>query len=314
MARLEGAYRDDDLLVAPKRVLSSKRCVGQTLRCTGTENVKVSRSESAALSGAGARFPLVVALYLIVANGTKVFLGFSTTRQPGFGLGQLLRRHGPADVFLAFLDLFEHRGRRFFRKQVPHVSGNGSGLTPAIWPSSCSDIFDLEKCSARRSCAEGSPASAASIDRGECVARLVGGGLRLGWRVVHGQVEQLGAAGDAQLVKNAEQVVLDRMRAEVESVSNFAVGHTAGQVLDDLAFARGKQFDSLVIGGADERRVGKRFERLIQIDATRPDLSFMDGANALAEALQPLLLGKNALWRRRESTPGLPGAWRSRAR
>ena len=84
------------------------------------------------------------------------------------------------------------------------------------------------------------------------------------------------------------------MRAEVESVSNFTVGHTAGQMLNDLAFARGKQFDSLVIGGAHERRVGQRLEHMIEIDAARPDLSFMDGANAFAEAFQPFLLGKNS--------------------
>ena len=122
-----------------------------------------------------------------------------------------------------------------------------------------------------------------------------GGAWWLGLRVVHGQVEQLGAAGDAQLVKNTEQVVLDRMRAEIESVSNFAVGHTPGQVLNDLAFALGKQVDPLVIGGLDARRVGKSFERLIQIDAPRPDLSFMDAANALAKAFESLLLGKNTL-------------------
>src|ERR1019366_4790341 len=95
--------------------------------------------------------------------------------------------------------------------------------------------------------------------------------------------------------KNTEQVVLDRMRAEIESLSNFAVGYTPGHVLDDLAFALGKQFDSLVIGGADGRQVGKHFECLIQIDAPRPDLSRMDAANAFAKAFQSLLLGKNTL-------------------
>ena len=61
------------------------------------------------------------------------------------------------------------------------------------------------------------------------IARAQGPGLR----VVHGEVKQLGAAGDAQLVKNTEQIIFDRMRAEFESLSNFAVGHTTGQVLDD---------------------------------------------------------------------------------
>ena len=85
------------------------------------------------------------------------------------------------------------------------------------------------------------------------------------------------------------------MRAEIESLSNFAVGHTPGQVLNDLAFALGKQVDPVVIGGMDARRIGKSFERLIQIDAPRPDLSFMNAANALAKAFESLLLGKNTL-------------------
>ena len=103
------------------------------------------------------------------------------------------------------------------------------------------------------------------------------------------------------------------MRAEIESLSNFAVGHTSGQVLDDLAFALGKQFDSLVIGGADARRVGKSFERVIQIDAPRPDLSFMDGANAFAETLQPLLLGKNPLGSGAKALEDFLRTWRNRA-
>ena len=121
------------------------------------------------------------------------------------------------------------------------------------------------------------------------IARAQGPGLR----VVHGEVKQLGAAGDAQLVKNTEQIILDRMRAEFEGLGDFAVGHAPSQVLDDLALALGKQFDSLVIGGADQRRVGQSFERVIQIDTARPDLPFMDGANAFAQTLQPLLFGKN---------------------
>src|ERR1022692_4846848 len=46
--------------------------------------------------------------------------------------------------------------------------------------------------------------------------------------------------------------------------------------LDDFAFARGKQLHSLVAGGPDERQIGKTFERMSEIDAPRPDLSFMD--------------------------------------
>src|SRR5208282_4526042 len=50
-----------------------------------------------------------------------------------------------------------------------------------------------------------------------------------------------------------------------------------------------------MIAGADTRRTSKRFERMIQIDAPGPDLSFMHAADAFAKAFQSLLLGKNTL-------------------
>src|SRR5271154_4824145 len=65
-------------------------------------------------------------------------------------------------------------------------------------------------------------------------------------------------------------------------------------MLNDLAFTRRKQFDPLVIDGADQRRVGKSSEGMVEIHATRPHLSFMDATNALAQALQPFLFGKNS--------------------
>src|SRR5208282_1107348 len=130
-------------------------------------------------------------------------------------------------------------------------------------------------------------------NRSECFALSVSASLR-GLRVVHGQIEQLGATRNSQLVKNAEQIILDRVWAELESCSDFAIGHTPGHVLDDLAFAHGEEFDSLVIGSADHRRVGESLKSMIEIDATRPYLTFMNVPNALAEALDSLLLGKNS--------------------
>src|ERR1019366_7148409 len=244
------------------------------------EQIKGNRSAGEALSNGGAPARLSAGLHLAAVIETRLLLVFEPFGSSAFGLRQLLRRHFLADGFLAFRDLFEHRGCGFFCEQVPHVSGNGVGLGARdlavfVLTIFILTIFDLTKMLGQAKLCPG-------------VAVSVSGALWLGLRVVHGQVEQLGAAGDAQLVKNSEQVVLDRMGAEAESESDFAVGHTRGQLLDDLALARGKQLNSLVVGGAEERQTGKSFERMIEIDAPRPDLSFMDAANAFAEALQPL--------------------------
>src|SRR5450755_1022072 len=114
-----------------------------------------------------------------------------------------------------------------------------------------------------------------------------------GLGVVHGQVEQLGATGDAQLVENPKKVVLDRVWAELQSDRNFTVRHATGDVLNDLAFSGGKQFDAFVISRADERRIGQSFQGMIEIDAAGPDLPLMNAANAFAEALQSLFFRKN---------------------
>jgi hypothetical protein len=103
------------------------------------------------------------------------------------------------------------------------------------------------------------------------------------------------------------------MRAELESCSDFSIRHAARHVLDDLAFARGKQFDSFVIGAADERRVGQRLQSMIQIDAARPYLSFVNVTDALAQALNPLVLGENSLCAGAKALEDFLQGWKSPA-
>src|ERR1700690_1874145 len=66
-------------------------------------------------------------------------------------------------------------------------------------------------------------------------------------------------------------------------------------MLDNLAFARGEQFNSIVIGSADQRRISQGFESMVQIDAPRPYLALVNVADAFAEALDPFVLRKNSL-------------------
>src|SRR5271157_306507 len=189
------------------------------------EDAKVARLTCEALSSGGAHLRLSAGLCLIADGETRLFPGVSQPRgSSAFGLGELLRRHCQADVFLAFLDLFEHRGRLLFCEQVPHVCGNGGGLEARdLSIFVVLNIFDLTKMLGQAKLCTGVAGLGGFDDRRECVALSVAVACWLGLRVVHGQVEQLGAVGDAQLVKNTEKVILDRMRAEAESLSNFAV-------------------------------------------------------------------------------------------
>ena len=83
-------------------------------------------------------------------------------------------------------------------------------------------------------------------DVGESGGAAVDGVARLG--IVDRKVEEFGAAGDAQLVENAEEIILDGVRAEVE-LGDFAIGDDRGGNESPGVGAGGEQFDALVIGG-----------------------------------------------------------------
>ena len=100
---------------------------------------------------------------------------------------------------------------------------------------------------------------------------------------IHSQVEQFGATGDAELVKNAEEVILDGVGAKVQSLGDIAVGHAAGDGLDDLALADGEKIHPFVVGGVNARGAGQGFESVIEFDAACPDLAFVDSADTFAE-------------------------------
>src|SRR5208337_1278958 len=152
-----------------------------------------------ALSSARSHLPLSVSLYVILAGETGMFLrGFQPGSSSVFSPRELLRRHCLADVFLAFLDLLKHPGCLFFREQVPHVSGNGSRLKARVLSIfTVRNIFDLRKMLSQPKLGTGIAGLGGFDDPGEWRAVFVGIVLRLGLRVVHGEIEQLGAAGDA---------------------------------------------------------------------------------------------------------------------
>ena len=63
----------------------------------------------------------------------------------------------------------------------------------------------------------------------------------LRFRVRHGTAQraqnQFNAAGDANLVENAEKIILDRVRAEPQLGCNFTVAQTIRRELDDCLLA-----------------------------------------------------------------------------
>src|SRR5271169_3113625 len=115
------------------------------------EDPRSAQSAREALASGGA-LPLSAgllahSLYFTAVGETRMFLSVSQPRTSSvFGLRQLLRRHGPADDVLAFLDLPEHWGSRFFGEQIPHISGNACVLEARVLSVIAAlNIFDLGK-------------------------------------------------------------------------------------------------------------------------------------------------------------------------
>ena len=136
-------------------------------------------------------------------------------------------RHSEAEPLFSFLDLSEQRGGCSGSEQVPHVSRDG--IVGAVLSTVVLTEAELRAGIAALGGADGIG------ERCDCpIAR----GAVLG--MVHGEIEKLGAAGDAEFVKDAEEIILDGVRAKAESGGDFAIGHAAGEVLNDLPLAFGE--------------------------------------------------------------------------
>jgi len=104
----------------------------------------------------------------------------------------------------------------------------------------------------------------------------------------------LDPAGNAELVKNSKQVILDRVLSELEALSNFPIGESLGYATNYIDFARGKRRVGAV-AEIRKRRLRERLEQKVQLAAARPHLARVYALNALSKQAEWLGATKNAV-------------------
>lgn len=105
-------------------------------------------------------------------------------------------------------------------------------------------------------------------------------------QICHGVQQQFRSAGNSELVENSEQVVLDRMLAELEDAGDFTISKTIREQPHHILFAAAQEFGTFRI--YETRSTGSpeaAFQRLhdpAQILARSPDLPALDPVYASA--------------------------------
>ena len=94
------------------------------------------------------------------------------------------------------------------------------------------------------------------------------------------------AAGDAQLVVNAEKIIADGVLAEAELDANFAVRESFGEQRRDVIFAFSEQGSASMVYGAERARLHKSLKQKVKLITAGPNLSSMNGLNAFAQHLE----------------------------
>ena len=107
--------------------------------------------------------------------------------------------------------------------------------------------------------------------------------------------DQLDARGDAELVKNAKEVIADGVFAEAQVAGNLAVGEAFGNQADDIFLALGKQAEAVRVLQMERLGVAEDVEQVAEVLAIGPDLALMHGVDALGESLERLIAEDDAV-------------------
>ena len=102
------------------------------------------------------------------------------------------------------------------------------------------------------------------------------------------------AIRDAQLLENAEEVVLGGMLAQTHPAANLPVGQIFSCMLDDFLFSLGEHIQS---GGAHRpngESAGKDLEGKAHFPAVGPDPSFVNRTHTFAKVRDRLLRAKDS--------------------
>lgn len=78
--------------------------------------------------------------------------------------------------------------------------------------------------------------------------------------MVDGIEDEFDAGGDAQLVEDVEEVLLDGVLAQVEFPGSIAITEALGDEGDDLFFAWGEELPAKGVEHAQRRHFGDQFD------------------------------------------------------
>src|SRR6185437_7238304 len=109
-----------------------------------------------------------------------------------------------------------------------------------------------------------------------------------------GVEHQLHAAGNAQLVEDAEQVILYRVLAEVELAGDLAVGEAFSDAGDHLLLALAEQAFALGIYDVERGDLAESLQHELELVIVGPDLSLVHAHDALAQHFEGLRAAENS--------------------
>jgi hypothetical protein len=89
--------------------------------------------------------------------------------------------------------------------------------------------------------------------------------------------------GDAQFVKNAEEIVLYCVFGQAEALSNLAIRQAFGHATHHFLFAAGKQVGTAGVNDAQRQRLTQCLQQIFQLSAIGPDLALADAEDALGQ-------------------------------
>ena len=94
--------------------------------------------------------------------------------------------------------------------------------------------------------------------------------------------DNLDTAGNAELIKDSKQVILDRVLSELEALGDFAIAQSFGYQANYIDFAAGKRGETIA-AEIGESRLCERLEQKVQLGAAGPNLAHVYALNALGK-------------------------------
>ena len=104
--------------------------------------------------------------------------------------------------------------------------------------------------------------------------------------MVHRVEHQFDAAGDAELVKNPKQMLLNGMFAQTQLARSLAIAETVGHQGNRLLFPPSQEIVTPAFTARSEGTRVTNVEQVLQLLSVRPDLSAAYSTDALAKCTE----------------------------